>query len=145
MLMAIPMVGICRGMQFLNVMNGGALVQDIDNHTNCSHPITTNTGEVFDVTGDHHQMCLPKGMYEMLAYSKSISNKYEGGGSFSIPEKLVDLSFGANMSVIQEPEAIYWPNSNSLGVQYHPEWMEEESRGYDYFHELMNKYIFNQE
>ncbi len=31
--MGIPMVGICRGGQFLNVMSGGEMYQDVSTHT----------------------------------------------------------------------------------------------------------------
>lgn len=133
-ILAIPMVGICRGMQFLNVMNGGPLIQDIDNHTNCEHEITTKDGDTFVVTGDHHQMCIPKGNYELLAWSTPLSSKYLAGSEFI---------FSHWQDATKEPEAIYWPNTNSFGVQYHPEWMDEDSRGYEYFQELLDTYVFN--
>lgn len=141
-MMAIPMVGICRGMQFLNVMNGGLLIQDVNNHTNCIHSITTHEEETFEVNGDHHQMCIPQGYFERLAWVKNLSDHYTTGQTFD-----VNLYLGESdeANYIQEPEALFWPNSNSLGVQYHPEWMDEDSRGYEYFQELLNKYIFNQE
>src|SRR5690554_3184603 len=43
----IPMAGICRGAQFLNVMNGGKLYQDVDNHA------TGNTHLAFTYFSDN--------------------------------------------------------------------------------------------
>ena len=57
-----PMVGICRGGQFLNVMNGGKMYQDVTNHT-MSHKLKigspTMPDEIILVTSTHHQMMMP--------------------------------------------------------------------------------------
>ncbi|HEY9660041.1 MAG TPA: gamma-glutamyl-gamma-aminobutyrate hydrolase family protein, partial [Allocoleopsis sp.] len=54
-----PLVGICRGGQFLNVMSGGEMYQDVTKHT-MSHDLTDlETGEVVYVTSTHHQMMKP--------------------------------------------------------------------------------------
>jgi len=34
----VPVFGVCRGMQAINVFRGGALVQDIDGHTSPAYP-----------------------------------------------------------------------------------------------------------
>lgn len=65
--LGIPMVGICRGGQFLNVMAGGKMIQDYPGHA-----ITgTHTIHVADglftleaqVTSTHHQVMVP-GLYQ---------------------------------------------------------------------------------
>ena len=55
-------VGICRGGQFLHVMNGGKLCQHIEGHRNKTHSVCDITvagpihGELWlNVTSDHHQ------------------------------------------------------------------------------------------
>ena len=53
----LPMVGICRGGQFLNVMNGGTMYQDVTNHTGGHDAIID--GERLFVTSTHHQMMNP--------------------------------------------------------------------------------------
>jgi gamma-glutamyl-gamma-aminobutyrate hydrolase PuuD len=53
------LVGICRGAQFLNVMKGGTLWQDVDNHRH-SHSITDRmTGSSIWATSTHHQAMIP--------------------------------------------------------------------------------------
>ena len=62
----LPMVGICRGGQFLNVMNGGKMVQHVDEHSGeyyLHKLIDTRTGEVVEVTSTHHQQMDPSFLY----------------------------------------------------------------------------------
>lgn len=59
----VPMVGICRGAQFLNVMNGGKMYQDVSDHTRphmlkIGAPNDPNAPEIY-VTSTHHQMMMP--------------------------------------------------------------------------------------
>lgn len=52
------MVGICRGAQFLHVMSGGSLWQDVDNHavSKGHEAVDVYTGNIYHVTSTHHQM-----------------------------------------------------------------------------------------
>lgn len=58
----IPVVGICRGAQALNVYNGGKMVQDIPGHAIPGTHKLKYHGVEFDVTSTHHQMMVPGGM-----------------------------------------------------------------------------------
>src|SRR5690606_36449796 len=53
----IPMVGICRGGQFLNVMNGGKMIQHIEGHSGDREIQTLGSVDepVFIIREDHHQ------------------------------------------------------------------------------------------
>lgn len=131
-LYGVPMVGICRGSQFLTVMNGGKLVQDCGNHAiQGTHTIHAK-GKVntIDVTSTHHQMMIPEGDFNILAYANGLSSWYQKGNIKVTPK-----------SKVEEPEVVWYPNSASLAVQYHPEYMEDDSQGYQYFQELLEDYI----
>ena len=83
----IPKVGICRGSQFLNVKNGGALWQDVNYHGR-SHDLINLLalpGTKFDydtkvaVTSTHHQMMIPseKGVTLGIAYEATQFKSYK--------------------------------------------------------------------
>ncbi len=131
---AIPMVGICRGSQFLTVMNGGSLYQHVYEHgRHEGHSITTNGGEKYQVTSTHHQMMKPKGKYELLAWAEGLSPSYESGGGLTLTPK--------RSTLVKEPEVVWYPLIKSLAVQFHPEYMNEDSLGYLYFQELLKEYV----
>lgn len=112
-------LGVCRGNQFLTVMNGGKLIQDCSNHGIWgTHPIT-NGDTTFEITSTHHQMAYPFDMnpidYNILYWSKNKLSKYYIGDKID-PNK-----------VIIEPEVIYYHvdgKPKCLGIQGHPEMME---------------------
>lgn len=138
----IPMVGICRGSQFLTVMNGGTLIQHVSNHTR-NHPILTQDGECVMVTSTHHQMMAPnkhkrKG-YSLLAYSEGLSNDYDGDPDVKVT-KAPPLG-RAKSKLFMEPEVIYYKDSKCLAVQYHPEYMSDKSNGWLYFQYLLENYV----
>jgi len=71
----IPMVGICRGGQFLNVMCGGKLWQDVNCHAIYSgHPMEDKlTGKSVWVSSTHHQMMRPGEGGEVLGTANEAS------------------------------------------------------------------------
>ena len=115
----IPKLGICRGSQFLTVMNGGRLVQHVENHAiGGTHSITFDHihNNKMQMTSTHHQMMypfkLPKKDYILCAYSTNyLSPVYLNGHN-----KNIELS-----EEFLEPEIVFYPNSNSLAIQGHPE------------------------
>lgn len=113
----IPMVGICRGMQFLTAMTGGVLAQDIYHPS--THDIHTFDGKILPTNSMHHQMCVPKeGTYKLIAWAEGISSYYKG--------VTLDELIRKEDGVVLEPEALYFPQINSFGVQYHPECMQAD-------------------
>lgn len=65
-------VGICRGGQFLHVMNGGELYQDVDNHAlHGKHPLVCKvSGKEWLVTSTHHQMMKPREGHNVVGVAK---------------------------------------------------------------------------
>jgi putative glutamine amidotransferase len=122
----IPMAGICRGIQFLNVMAGGRLMHHISGHGGSTHYMRLSTGQEIRVNSLHHQMVIPHKRAEIIGVSRErLSNIY-----VSIADEPIEY-MGA------EVEAAIFPEINAFGVQYHPEMMDERSEGYDFFHRMV--------
>ena len=137
MFSGIPKLGICRGAQFLTIMNGGKLIQHVEGHTNISHNIQLYSGNILVLPSDHHQMMYPfdmdKNSYELIGWSeRHLSSIYLDGDN-----KNMKLEFP-----FYEPEVIYYNNTNSFCIQAHPEW-DCGSNSSDCILIIMDKYLFN--
>lgn len=110
----IPMLGICRGAQFLNVMNGGTLIQDIHSHTR-GHTVITDDNEQFYVTSTHHQMMVPTKEAKILAIDKR-------------KVLCLDSPTGNTYSPKEGIEVVYYPKTLSLCIQFHPEFMHPSAQ-----------------
>lgn len=128
--------GTCRGFQLINVLYGGILVQNCENHWCSGEHTITNGVNIFRTTSLHHQMIypwdLPKEDYEILYWSDpSRSSIYEG-------DKV-------NISKIKvEPEVAIWHRSGlptCLGVQGHPEMMNKYSDFVVMLNNLIKNYL----
>lgn len=126
-------VGICRGSQFLCVMNGGLLIQNVDNHAMFgTHQIYNHeTGNSYDITSTHHQMQYPFNLetkdYTPLYYSLRRSNYYEGDGIRRVPF---------------EPEIVLYhvkDKPRCLAIQGHPEMMRQEAPVITMLNDLIDK------
>lgn len=111
-----PMFGICRGMQFLHVMNGGKLYQDVDRH-GFAHPLTLldGTRTTWFASSMHHQMCIDNATTFPLAFAPGHSKRYE---SYDAESKTTrTFSTDTNLDL----EAAAYPNIRAIAVQGHPE------------------------
>lgn len=113
-----PMIGICRGAQLLNVLCGGKLWQDVDNHAgNVEHDIhVCYKGTTYQVNtklvgnSEHHQMAIVAPEVELYGWTEGVATRL-------INEK------GTFASTSREPEIFGYPNKRVLCIQGHPEWM----------------------
>lgn len=127
----IPMVGICRGGQFLNVMSGGRMYQHVTEHTS-DHSITDlQSGETILVSSTHHQMMMPSSEAVLVASSTL-------GGTREWYEGQIFKKDVSN----QDFEVVFYPQTKCLCFQPHPEFdYPEYSRMRSYFRECLDKYL----
>ena len=124
-----PMVGICRGSQFLNVMNGGKLWQDVNNHCSGHSLVDMKTGEVIhNMTSTHHQQMIPGKDAAILAVA-----------SLSTIKKSDSQTLHRDKPETDDIEVLWYPDSLSLCFQPHPEFHHGDCR--NYFLDLVDEYI----
>ncbi len=126
-----PKIGICRGAQFLNVMNGGRLWQDVNNHAiGGSHDVTlVKTGEVVSgMTSTHHQQMRPSDKAEIIGVS-----------SLSTLKKSASEVIDRDKPDLDDIEIVWYPESLSFCFQPHPEYGREPCL--DLFLSLVDEYI----
>lgn len=114
----IPMFGVCRGAQFLHVMNGGKLYQDVDGHTG-DHPIydIKKKRSIQRVSSVHHQMVIP----DLSLGMEIIADTHKAKKRWKNPTTCIE----GHMSDV---EAFFYPDTVCFGVQGHPEY-----KGYHQF------------
>jgi gamma-glutamyl-gamma-aminobutyrate hydrolase PuuD len=122
----LPMAGICRGGQFLNVCNGGTMLQHKDGHC-VSHNIKPTIGlsmsqhprdveidyKETNVTSTHHQIMIPSNSGVILFTADA-------------PEDV---------------EIIWYEDTNCLCFQPHPEYPDHPECTSLYFN-LLDEYIY---
>ncbi len=115
---AIPKVGICRGAQLINVLNGGSMIQHVDGHGGSNHRITDIFGNTPMTSSVHHQQMVPATGAELVAWCRGIGYQ---------DQRL-------------EPEVLFIEQDKALLFQGHPEFGPPECTDY-FFDVLMSTYI----
>lgn len=133
----IPIIGVCRGAQFLCAFAGGRVIQDVSGHNRGTHPVTcVIRDEVvveYKTSSAHHQMMYPFDVdHEMLAWTSSRSDYYDGFPSHDMTGKV-------------DPEVVYFPKIRGLAIQGHPEWMQEDDLFVQWCLSKIEDYCFNME
>lgn len=129
---SLPMVGICRGGQFLNVMSGGRMFQHVSGHCNSHEIVDLITGETVYVSSTHHQMIMPSEEAIIIATSININSERQWYDN-QIFRK--DVS---NEGI----EVVFYPHTRSLCFQPHPEFNAPEYEGMKrYFASLFDRYL----
>lgn len=124
----LPVIGICRGAQLLCIMNGGKLYQHSAEHGSSHDLLTFNNKRIKQATASHHQiMRLDNTEHELLAWAPHKTFAYDQHNKEHILEK--------------SPEIVYFPKTNSLAIQPHPEWSNPNSDFRVFVDELVYKYF----
>lgn len=129
-----PMVGICRGGQFLNVANDGKMWQHVDGHTG-DHLMFViddkgNTIRDLNVTSTHHQMMRPTKEAVILA----IAARARTLVSFKMTEE-------RQKPVLEDVEVVWYPKTGCLCFQPHPEFRSAGAMLKDYFNECLDNFV----
>jgi len=108
----VKITGICRGFQFINVMSGGRMYQDITNHTSPHTILIPRLKEKYFVTSTHHQLVmLPEDAIPVAWSDVMRSQAYIGPMASPTTAPKYEI------------ESAIFPKYNAFGVQFHPEMM----------------------
>ncbi|MEU6187619.1 gamma-glutamyl-gamma-aminobutyrate hydrolase family protein [Nocardia sp. NPDC047038] len=115
----IPVLGVCRGLQILNVALGGTLIPHLPpgsvEHLSTSPPLT-------DGADDHKVTFEPGSIAERIFGASAVTNSWHHQAVDRCGTGLIVTGRTADGVV----EAVELPGMPVLGVQWHPEWMERE-------------------
>lgn len=135
--LGLPMAGICRGGQFLHVMNGGKMWQDVDNHMK-THvaSLPGPLGEI-EVSSDHHQMMRVNEFSDHVVLLTALESEWLE----SVTENGEPIATKVHAKTQDDVEAIYYPITRCLCFQPHPEYpgFSECQQVYFYF---IDNYLF---
>lgn len=127
----------CKSAQLVTALAGGWLIQDSNHRGN--HMVTTSDGQEFEINSVHHQMCypydLPKEDYELLAWSKQLSDYHiiQGDKQLEFAPETLDEN-----GLFKEPEIIWYPKLNAIAAQNHFECENSNSKeSEDYINNLI--------
>ena len=116
----IPMVGICRGAQFLWTQLGGRLYQDVDNHNDGEHEIMHfATGKKYLASSVHHQMCYPSPVDGLRLLATSDVSRTRKTPECTSTGKSTDYELWSVekkgiLGIQGHPEYVGWPQYSKL-------------------------------
>ncbi len=117
----LPVLGICRGAQFINVCLGGTLYQDIPSQLPSA--VQHHMAPPYD--RPCHEVSLVPGtpLYYLLKATKLQVNSYHHQGIRDLSFQLSPMAYASDSLI----EAFYHPmKSFTWGVQWHPEFLWEK-------------------
>jgi putative glutamine amidotransferase len=116
--LGMPVLGICRGMQLINVVRGGSLHQSIaDFYEDVRHPHTVLPHKrIFIVKGSHLQSFFPYTSLKVNALHHQAVDRLGTGLSVAARDEA-----GVTQAIIDEKKPFF------VGVQWHPEYMPQHN------------------
>lgn len=111
----LPLLGICRGMQFINVYFGGKLVRNIKEKTKTNHVAVTHRVKITDEKAI--------GFFNKKEYTVN-SYHNQGIDENALSPKLKAFAVTEDGSI----EGIYHPKYRIAGIMWHPERQGSDNR-----------------
>jgi len=122
---AMPVLGICRGMQLLNVARGGDLIQHLEGDTHKGPPGMYTRHSVTVLAGTHLAGVLGTDAHTHSCHHQAPGRLGEG-------LRVAATAEDGTVEAIEDPAATY-----VVGVLWHPE--EDEERGAALFRALVDQ------
>jgi len=122
----MPVLGICRGLQLVNVAQGGTLIQDLDNLNDFHRALDSrNADKVHDIVVEKNSL-----LSEIVNVEKGTVTSAHHQAIDILGEGLIANAFSHDDNII---EGIEWEDKNNkpfmLCVQWHPERMFRINEG----------------
>lgn len=123
----LPKLGICRGAQLINCLQGGKLFQHVANHHG-DHPVVDTAGKEHLVCSVHHQMMILPENGKLISWREGSKKDLRFNGTEMVASDGID------------PEVVLFEKEKELCFQAHPEFGPDPCT--EYFFNLVEEYIF---
>lgn len=123
-----PFLGVCRGMQILNVVRGGTLYQDCTEQypDSIKHDYFPNAGYARDYLAHEIDVTLGSRLHAAFGAERVLINSMHHQGIRDLGDGLVPTAFAPDGLI----EALETPNGAfAVGVQWHPEMLIDRDAG----------------
>lgn len=124
----LPKLGICRGAQLINCLNGGKLFQHVYGHGGGDHSVVDTDGREHTVCTVHHQMMILPESGKLISWKEGSKADKRFNGIEIVNSDGID------------PEVVLFEKNKELCFQGHPEFGPDACT--DYFFKLVEEYIF---
>ena len=130
--LGIPMAGICRGGQFLNVMCGGRMWQHVDRHAigDTHGVVDVANGKTIQCTSTHHQMMRPSSEGVILGVASEATFLEHMDGRDVLRH---EAKRGGDV------EVVLYPDYKVLCFQPHPEYLSAHSDCQKWYFKLIKE------
>lgn len=136
----IPIIGVCRGAQMLCAFSGGSLYQDVSGHNSGDHLVVCSDGTTIQTNSCHHQVMCMEDINGESCDHVVLGTAFDVESSFTYSNK-GQRSHPATYHPPVAYEAVWFPETKGLAIQWHPEWMSMNSPATQKIFEWIEEFI----